>query len=214
MLKPPKTGENCKVDWRTRTIETYNQSAEALARYFEGIGPRIKYINRGIGLLDTHTTNPNIVEIGCGDGRDASDITTKTTNYIGFDISPSFIDIAKAKVPEAHFEVADAVDFDYPENTDIVFAFASMLHLDRDEFGHVLSKVHTALNPDGIFYISTKYSLNYCSGVKKDVYGERMFYYYDVDTVRELSQDKYSIDFIDIEQRGDTQWLEIALRKK
>lgn len=198
---------------RQQTIDTYNSSAEALAEYFSGIGPRVKYIDTALRLAGEPEA-PRVLEIGCGDGRDATEITKKAGWYQGFDISKELIRIARARLPEADFVVADAVDFIYPNDLDVVFAFASLLHLNKDEFKSVLEKVHKALKPAGIFYISLKYRDEYSSEVKKDQYGERLFYFYNGDVVRQLAEEAYEVVAEEIETIGHTKWLEIALKKR
>lgn len=199
-------------DHRATTVETYNRSAEALAEYFKGIGPRVRDIDKALELAG-NPINPSIVEIGCGDGRDAAYIVTRTNRYTGFDISRGMIKIAKKTVPNTHFEVGDAVSYEYPKGADIVFAFASLLHLDKDEVGSVFNKVYESLNPGGIFYISTKYAPEYTELIKKDQYGERLFYLYNSSLIKQLAGEGYATVFENKDTRGNTEWLEIAFQK-
>lgn len=200
------------MDYRKITVDTYNKSAPALAQYFQGIGSRIFDIDKAFELIGDKV-NPTIVEIGCGDGRDAKEIIRRTPNYVGFDISEGMIKIANEYVPGARFEVADAVSFNYPKNTDIVFAFASLLHLDKNEVRQVLDKVHYSLNKGGVFYISLKYMSEYSQGIKKDQYGERLFYFYNPSLIKELAGSKYEPVFENLQTIGKTDWFEIALKK-
>jgi SAM-dependent methyltransferase len=166
------------MDWYSQTIKTYDDSAEALAKYFSGIGPRTNDINLGFRLSNP-AEGSRVVEIGCGDGRDALEISKKTSWYEGFDPSIKLLEIAKIKVPSGSFIKADAVNYRYPKNIDIIFAFASLLHVNRDELITVMKKVYSSLRDGGIFYISLKERAVYTEEVKKDEYGERMFYYYN-----------------------------------
>lgn len=100
------------MNLRQQTVDTYNKSAKELAEYFRGIGPRTDDIDLAIRLAG-NSENPKILEIGCGDGRDAKEIVKRTKNYTGFDISEELIKIARADVPDATFEVADATHYDY-----------------------------------------------------------------------------------------------------
>jgi predicted TPR repeat methyltransferase len=197
---------------RQETIDTYNQSAVALAEYFRGIGPRVKYIDTAFRLADNPTA-AQVVEIGCGDGRDARDIVGKSDRYLGIDISRELVRLAEEHVPEGAFEVADAVKFEYPENLDVVFAFASLLHMDKTEVRTVLGKVHAALKPGGIFYISLKWMPEYSEQVKKDQFGTRLFYFYNAELIQELASDAYETAATWREVIGHTDWFEIALKK-
>lgn len=110
------------TDYRKLTVETYDKSAKELAEYFRGIGPRTNDIQLAIELAGNPPA-PRILEIGCGDGRDAREIVGLTPNYTGFDISKELIKIARQHVPQGNFEVADAISYPYPANDlDVVFA--------------------------------------------------------------------------------------------
>ena len=196
------------------TVDTYNKSAKELAEYFRGIGSRVRDIDLAIRLSDK-LDNPFVVEIGCGDGRDAKEIIKRTNNYIGFDISKELIKLAKKYVPKAYFEVADAINYKYPNNIDVVFAFASLLHLDKKEVKNVLEKVHTALRLGGIFYISLKLRTEYYEEIKEDKYGKRMFYYYNPEIITNLAGVGYEIvrNSKSSVDGSTSKWFEIALRK-
>lgn len=198
---------------REATLETYNRSAAALAEYFRGIGSRVKDIETAFQLAG-NPTDPNILEIGCGDGRDAVEIARRTTRYIGFDFSESMINLAREHVPGAVFEVGDAVDFPYPADTDIVFAFASLLHLNQEEVSKVFEGVAQSLNPGGIFFISLKYATEYRGVIKEDQFGKRLFYLYNQEIIEGLAGEKFQTVYAEKSVKGDTEWLEIALRKR
>lgn len=198
---------------RQETIDTYDNSAEALAIYFQGIGSRVEDIEKSLNYAGT-TTNARVVEIGCGDGRDAKEIAPHCTFFTAFDISKGLIRIAKKNVPGVKFQVADAVTFDYPQDLDVVFAFASLLHLDRNELKTVFEKVAVSLRHHGIFYISLKHRDQYESGVKKDEYGKRLFYFYNQETIEDLAGSQFVTAESYVKHHGNTDWLEIALRKQ
>lgn len=194
------------------TIDTYDQSAEELAAYFKGIGPRVKDIERAFELAG-HPHVPRVVEIGCGDGRDAAEIVTRAAWYEGFDPSEGLLDIARKKVPDASFVKADALSYTYPPNLDVVFAFASLLHVNKDDLTHVCQKVAKALRQGGIFYISLKERSEYAEEIKADQYGERMFYYYTADLVKELAGDAFQAVHEEHMHHGNTDWFNIALKR-
>jgi predicted TPR repeat methyltransferase len=197
---------------KQETIDTYNESAEALSEYFRGIGPRTEDIEQAFKLAGD-VQNPRVVEIGCGDGRDAKEITTRTNWYLGFDVSESMINLAKQHVADAEFEIADAVSFTYPPDVGIVFAFASLLHLDKDELETVFYKVAEALRPKGIFYISTKYSPEYREEVKEDQFGKRLFYFYNQQELEKIAGTKFAAVYTNQITHGNTDWIEIAFQR-
>lgn len=197
---------------RQQTIDTYNQSAKELAEYFRGIGSRKKYVDLAFKAAN-NPKNARVLEIGCCDGRDANYISQKADWYLGIDVSEELIKLAKQQVPAANFKVADAAGFEYPANLDLVFAFASLLHLNKQEVKTVLDKVHESLNPDGVFYISLKYMPQYTEQIKKDQFGTRLFYFYNARIIEQLAGAKYGLIKTWRETKGHTEWFEIALRK-
>lgn len=199
------------TDWHQKTIDTYNASAERLSEYLSGIGARSNYIN--LALSVSGKPHPSVVEIGCGDGRDAAEITKHASSYIGFDPSERLIELARSKVPQGNFVVADALSFSYPADQDIVFAFASILHLDSSDLKAALGEVHKCLKTDGILYISSKYSDKYRSEVKNDEFGERMFHYYNIELLQDIMGDKFSVVAWWRETIGHTEWFEMILQK-
>jgi len=181
---------------RQTTIETYEWAAPELAEYFKNIGPRTEDINLVFDLLGD-VKDPQIVEIGCGDGRDAQEIIARTQ-----------------KIPKGRFLVADAVDFEFPPNTDAIFAFASLLHLDKDEVGQVFAHAHSALKSGGLFYVSVKYKPEYTAEVKTDQFGERLFYFYNDELLINLAGEDYSVVKNWHKILSDTEWLELILQKR
>jgi SAM-dependent methyltransferase len=154
------------------------------------------------------------LELGCGDGRDAAAILKQTSNYLGIDISQAFISIAREKLSNGRFEVADMVDYVFQKDLDIIFAFASMLHLSKREVKIVLDNAAQALKPAGIFYISLKYKPRYGKSIKEDQFGKRLFYYYNAEIIAGLAGENYEIAKTWREVHGHTDWVEIALRRK
>ncbi|MGH7237367.1 MAG: class I SAM-dependent methyltransferase [Candidatus Saccharimonadales bacterium] len=163
-----------KQDLREQTVDTYNKLAKELAEYLRGIDPRTKDIDFALQAAGNGKQS-RVLEIGCGNGRDAKYIVGKVDWYQGFDISEELIKLAREHVPGGKFEVADAVNFHYPENLDVIFAFASLLHLDEDEVRRVIQNAALALKPGGIFYISLKCGSEYLEWVKQDKFGTRFF---------------------------------------
>lgn len=193
------------------TIKTYNQNAEAYAHKFAGVGSRIRDVERVFQIWGK--PNPIVLELGCGDGRDAVEICTRTKKYLGIDASQGMIELAKLKAPSCEFRVASMEDFEFARETNIIFAFAALLHVDKAVFKQILAKSISALSRDGIFYLSLKEG-DYKEGgeIVIDKFGERVFYYYREADVREMSE---GFECISVEKSliGHTNWLNIMLRK-
>ncbi len=85
------------MDWHSKNIEVYNKSANELAERFSGIGSRVEDIDRALLLADS-VVGARVVEIGCGDGRDAVEIVKRAKWYQGFDPSVGLLNIALKKI--------------------------------------------------------------------------------------------------------------------
>ena len=102
ILHPNMSSTN---DLKQETIDTYERTAAAMADKFNAIGVRKEEIDEIFHLIKKD--QPTVLEIGCANGRDAAEIVTRTSRYTGIDVSPAFIEMARAYVPTGTFEVAD-----------------------------------------------------------------------------------------------------------
>lgn len=201
------------MDWLTENTKVYNENAAELAAHFVGAGSRIADVERGLHLANK-STHAKVIEIGCGDGRDATEIVKRVAWYQGFDPSTGLLDIARAKNPSASFVLSDALSYEYPKKMDVVYAFASLLHIDKDDMREVFKKVHNSLRKNGIFYISLKARVLYTPEIKTDKFGERMFFYYNPEIIKSIAGDKYLSIYEDYQVIGKTTWFTIALKKQ
>ena len=129
------------------------------------------------------------------------------------DISTEMLEIAKENVPEADFAQADIDTYQFPKGVDIVFAFASLLHSSKESLFGLFTRMHNALNEDGIVYMSLKRGDSYSTAVVEDQYGPRKFYYYTRETLLEIAGSKFEEVFYEEQERIET-WFTVILRKK
>ncbi|OIO52200.1 hypothetical protein COY93_02330 [Candidatus Uhrbacteria bacterium CG_4_10_14_0_8_um_filter_58_22] len=195
---------------RAITTATYRDSARVLADKFDRLGARKADIEQTLSFCKQK--HPNVLEVGCGNGRDAEAILPLVESYLGIDISPELIEIARNKVPGARFEVADVMEFPFPSGLDAVFAFASLIHLDHDEIFEVLAKVSAALNLDGVMMISMKWG-EYRRVVQEDDFGTRIFYTYTPEMIEDLSLSSMRTAWVSQKNLIGQEWFEIILRK-
>ena len=127
------------------------------------------------GFLDLLPPGASIVELGCGDGRDAARMTAR-----GFDAHPSDGSSAMAllaserlgrPVPVMRFNELVAM-----EAFDAVWCQASLLHLPEDALPGVLSRIHRAVRAGGLHRASYKDG----TGGSRDKFG-RFFSYLPAD---------------------------------
>lgn len=207
-----EVGYTLNMDWHEQNVKVYNDSAEEIAEYFRGIGPRIDDIERGLGLAGKKN-GAKVIELGCGDGRDAAEIIPRAAWYEGIDPSAGLLRLARQKVPSGSFVCSDALRYAYPQDLDVIFAFASLLHISREDLPEVFKKARAALKAGGVFYMSLKEMPGYNEEVKEDQYGQRMFYYYTPALIEELAGGSFENVHEHHQTVGQTDWFTLALRK-
>jgi SAM-dependent methyltransferase len=197
------------MDKKQQTIDTYNATAAQMAARFDSLGT---YSDIGEVIALSGRVDPVVLEIGCGNGRDAKEICKYTKNYTGIDISKNFIQLAKQNVPGATFLVADVEVFEFQKSIDIVFAFASLIHVPKGSLKKILERIHVALNPGGLVRVSLKYSDAYEEVTKTDEYGARTYYHYSLDDVAELTR-QYTILKNEVSDLRGQKWIQFLLKK-
>jgi SAM-dependent methyltransferase len=192
------------------TVQSYNKGAKVLSKKFNKIGQRIEDVKAGLSYVQK--TNPKILELGCGNGRDAQIILQHSKKYLGIDISIEMIRLAEQNNPKGNFVVADIENFNSPQNIDIIFAFASLIHFNKESLKYIFNKSHDSLNSGGIIYISLKHG-KYQEKVKEDEFGPRIFYTYEVDDIIKSAGDKFQLVMKDHQTKLGVEWFTVVLRK-
>ena len=130
-------------------------------------------LNRHVGILPHH----NILEIGCGIGRDAIPLSTylKEGHYTGVDIIKPSIDWCSSNLVKrnkkfrfVHFDVKDELhnpsgqidttDIKLPVadlSIDRIFLFSVFTHMFEMGIVHYLKEFRRILKPDGLIYATT-----------------------------------------------------------
>lgn len=180
---------------------------------FNSLGARAEDVERLFGFIEKE--NPFILEIGCGNGRDAKEILKHTDNYLGIDISEEFVHVAQEYAPDDKFEVADIENYEFPKNVDAIVSFASLLHSNRENVAKVLEKAHSALADDGIFYISLKKDAYPEKGFTcSDEFGTRTYFFYTPELIQGLAGVRYQTAFVSEQNLRGQDWFTIVLKKQ
>ena len=113
-----------------------SQNIAALLRHIEGSAPL------------------QILDFGCGPGRDLKTFTAMGQVAVGLDGSERFAEMARE---ETGCEVLQQnfLELDLPvERFDGIFANAVLFHVPRQELPRVLRELHGALKPHGVLFSS------------------------------------------------------------
>ena len=94
-----------------------------------------------------------ILEIGCGEGRDARAVLDEGYNLLATDISPEAISYCKGRYPQhsERFEVLDCLNSDCDDSFDMIYAVAVIHMLVEDEDRkNFYSFIRGHLSKDGV----------------------------------------------------------------
>jgi len=168
-------------------LKRFGPSTEVLATGTEE-RQQIRYeVLAGVGDLQ----GCSVLDLGCGLGGFYGYLEEKgiSVNYTGYDIVPGFIDVAKERYSEAHFEVRDIQDegfgdvFDYIISSQVFnnkFTDSSNVEFVRDILGLCLQacRIGTALDlvsshvdyyDDHLFYYPPEDMFAFCKSLTKRV---------------------------------------------
>lgn len=135
--------------------DRYRQVHELdLQWFYDDPTPIVKETIEAFGIDTDHP----ILELGCGEGRDAYPILKDGYDLLATDISPAVISYARKKWPDFadRFAVLDCVSGDIPARFRFIYAVA-VIHMlvedtDRDRF---YTFIRNHLDTDGIALICT-----------------------------------------------------------
>ncbi len=126
------------------------------------------------GLTDRLTAGIRMLDVGCGRGRILNRLATlyPRSRFVGMDLSESAISYAREEASRGgaeniEFAAADLSDFDrtaQPDSFDFITTFDA-IH-DQAKPLNVLSGIHRALKPDGVYLMQ---DISGSSHVHKDV---------------------------------------------
>lgn len=161
------------------TIGHYQRQAEQ----FEA-GTRDHDVRQNIDALLRHidsTGTLDILDFGCGPGRDLRTFTSLGHRATGLDGCARFVEMARAN---SGCEVwhQDFLSLDLPdERFDGIFANAVLFHIPSGVLPEVLSQLWATLKPGGVLFSSNPRGNN-----EEGWNGERYGAYYDLPTWRRL----------------------------
>jgi SAM-dependent methyltransferase len=97
----------------------------------------------------------SILELGCGAGNHSAEMLSRGFRMRITDGSPEMAEIAARRLNHP-VEAMLFHQLDEQEAYDGVWASACLLHVPREQLDGILSRIHRALKPDGVFYASYK----------------------------------------------------------
>jgi SAM-dependent methyltransferase len=109
------------------------------------------------GLLEDLPPRAKVLDLGAGTGRPTAELLAAAGHDVtGYDVAPKMVEIARAQVPGARFELGDLRELKFADGTwDAITAFFSMLQLPRAEQEAVIGRLAAWLKPGGHLVFAT-----------------------------------------------------------
>jgi ubiquinone/menaquinone biosynthesis C-methylase UbiE len=119
--------------WQQRLCNNYAAVKEHFARHLEGL-------------------DKDILEIGCSTGNCGSALVSMERNrYVGIDIVPGYIELARRRYPAGRFMAMDARSLAFPSTSfDLVLFIAALHHMEDGLVRDCLAEVRRVIRGDGI----------------------------------------------------------------
>jgi ubiquinone/menaquinone biosynthesis C-methylase UbiE len=201
------------------TINWYDNNSEEYANALYTIVP-IESINLFLSYLPS---SPNILEAGCGPGRESSVFIEKGAIVTGVDVSEGLLKIAKAKNPNAKYIKTNFLNLPFADSVfDGVWSHASLVHLEKiSDVKLALSEFKRVLKSNGILYVYVKMQTG---GKKTEIIKdslsnhERFFRFYEPEELRKLlTSSGFEIITFGLKDdeygRSEVKWIETVVKK-
>lgn len=141
-------------DQRSTTLGYYDQHARSAASQYEQVdfSPVLDTVRTVMSLP------AQVLELGCGSGRDAAALLASGYDVIALDGSRAMISEAIRLHPELqdrlhHHVLPERFRFGAGQ-FDAVLAFAVIMHLAREQIGTCIREINRVTKPGGLFVVS------------------------------------------------------------
>lgn len=125
--------------------------------YYWGLEPA-DFLDQLIELTANRKGKVKVLDIGCGEGKDAVYMAKKGFAVTAFDITESGIkktkELAQSKNVPINAFVADINDFSLDEQFDIIFSTGTIQYLQDDRINSFFEKVKNLTTPNGLNYFN------------------------------------------------------------
>lgn len=201
------------INWYNNNAAQYSSAAKKL------------YFTAGIEKFTSFLPSPaNVLDAGCGSGRDSAILQSMGYHVIGVDISEGLLQEARKQFPEIQFVPGDLLSLPFNDNAfDGIWAHASLVHFETiEDTKRAISEFYRIIKPGGVVHIFVKEKLgNEKTAVVSDKLSnhDRFFQYYTQDEMASLLNDRgFQILFmqdkvIDPARRDDTKWVWTLAKK-
>ncbi|MES9856233.1 MAG: class I SAM-dependent methyltransferase [Sedimenticola sp.] len=139
-------------DYSGKNMDYYKCNAKAFVESTLQVDMKPLYEN----FLPLLPVQANILDVGCGSGRDTKYFIEHGYYVTAFDASAEIASLAEKEVGQT-IVVQRAQDIQYKNQFDGIWACASLLHVSFNELPDIFHRLSLALKPNGVIYFSFKY---------------------------------------------------------
>ena len=142
-----------------------------------------KYIDQFLQSLE----GKNVLDAGCGNGRDCIYINQKGFKVKGIDLSKEMLVIAKKMVPKVDFEVMDITNITYSDNSyDGIISNCSFFHIPVEELPKTLNSFSKILKPNGKLLLILQEGLG--EAMIEEPFRKGVYIYINYFSVKQISE--------------------------
>jgi len=130
------------------------RAVEVRASHIDELDEHVKTPHRELDVFLGEIPGKDMLDIGCGQARYANRFIEAGMNYIGIDLSPSLVEIARVRNPKLRFETMSFRKLAFPnESFDGLWCCCSLMHEPKFNVPNVLGEMQRVLRPGGIVHI-------------------------------------------------------------
>lgn len=198
-------------DYKVETERSYNAFVDVFDTKFEEY---LKYVENEIDeFLRRLPSNGSILDVGSGPGNHALRFQNRGYEVLCIDIAEEMIQRCEDSGLEA--KLMDFENMQIPENSfDGAWAYTSLLHVPKENFGGVLNQISKVVKPSGIFFLGMKEGDGEGFIIEDKYPGtKRWFSLYTNNELREYFKDLFQVEFHSKTKVKDKIFLNYILRK-
>lgn len=164
-------------------IDDYNAIVQEYTEEFFDDKSDEKYIDQFLQSLE----GKNVLDAGCGNGRDCKYINQKGFKVKGIDLSKEMLVIAKKMVPKVDFEVMDITNITYSDNSyDGIISNCSSFHIPVEELPKTLNSFSKILKPNGKLLLILQEGLG--EAMIEEPFRKGVYIYINYFSVKQISE--------------------------
>jgi len=139
-------------DQNDNTLSYYEENAKAFYKGTVNVNMATLYAP----FLSYMPSYANILDAGCGSGRDTLFFSENGFRVTALDYSPALVKLASKLTGQEVLNLSFQ-DIEFKDEFDGIWACSSLLHVQKDELHSCISKLSRAMKTNGILYTSFKF---------------------------------------------------------